>query len=65
MSRDGSSEEPCYAKLKQNDPAATSMFMITVDEGWRTWILCTDMYEWSADQLLDILNTSYHKWEHP
>jgi hypothetical protein len=59
---DASPENPSYKKIKQDDGHATQMFMITVDEGWRTWILCTEMYEWAADGLLEVLCTSGKKW---
>jgi len=57
-----SPDSPLYRKVKQDDGHATSMFMITVDEGWRTWILCTGMYEWAADGLLGVLRDSGKKW---
>lgn len=62
-------EHPQYVKQKQpagystaQGASATSFYMITVDEGWRTWILCTDMYEWAADNLLVILRESGTTW---
>lgn len=54
MSPDATPEHPLYAKLRQEGDA-TSMFMITCDEGWRTSIVCTGMYEWAADWLLTVL----------
>ncbi len=49
-----SSQRPIYAKQRQ-DTAGTAFFMITCDEGWRSSIVCTDMYEWTADWLLTLL----------
>ena len=62
MSPKGSPEKPFYSKFKQDDGAATAFFAIEVDEGWRSWILCTDMYEWAADQLIAILQDSTWQW---
>lgn len=47
---------PVYKKIHQGDDAsATRLFMITCDEGWRTSIICCDVYEHVADWLLGIL----------
>jgi hypothetical protein len=57
-----------YKKMRQSErpdravDQGTSLYMITVDEGWRTWILCTDMYEWAADQLIRILEEVGVTW---
>lgn len=63
---EASPEKPQYRKQRQDDDKAsrmaTQMFMIVVDEGWRTWILCTDMYEWAADGLLAVLERSGATW---
>ena len=48
-------EHPVYRKVHQGGDTATRMFMITCDEGWRSSIVCTDMYEWAADWLVDVL----------
>jgi hypothetical protein len=55
-------ERPEYRKQKQDDGKATALYMIIVDEGWREWILCTDMYEWAADGLLEVLRASGRTW---
>jgi hypothetical protein len=55
-----------YSKRLQSerpDRAGTNLWMIVVDEGWRSWILCTDMYDWAADGLLEILRASGKVWE--
>jgi hypothetical protein len=52
MSPLGSPERPLYTKVKQDNDDATKMYMIIVDEGWRTYILCSEMYGWAADWLL-------------
>jgi hypothetical protein len=49
-----SPETPVYAKMRQPDTA--SFWMITCDEGWRSLIVCTDMYENVADWLLGIID---------
>lgn len=54
MSPNATPARPVYSKVEQ-DEGATGMFMITVDEGWRTSIVCGDMYEWAADWLLGVL----------
>lgn len=48
-----SPERPVYAKVREED--SRSFFAITCDEGWRSMIVCTSMYEWAADWLLGIL----------
>lgn len=75
MSPDASPARPVYAKVKQDarcfqiprvGGAATAMFMITVNEGWRTSIVCADMYEWAADWLLGVLgNRPFAPQERP
>ena len=55
-----STEKPEYRK--QHQDGTMSFWIIVVDEGWRTWILCTDMYEWAADGLLKILRESNATW---
>jgi hypothetical protein len=52
MSPDATPQKPIYSKQQQE---GQGMFMITCDEGWRTSIVCTDMYEWAADWLLGVL----------
>jgi len=69
-SKTATPERPGYGKF-QHDPcvhveasqSATSVFGIQVDEGWRSWILCSNMYEWAADQLLEVLRASDATWE--
>jgi hypothetical protein len=55
---------PTYSKFKQDDGAATALYAISVDEGWRSWILCTDMREGVADQLLVRLRATGGGWTH-
>lgn len=51
-----SPENPVYRKIHQgDDDHATRLFMITCDEGWRSSIVCADVYEHVADWLLGIL----------
>lgn len=48
-----SSENPRYSKMRQ--PDTNGMYMIACDEGWRSSIVATGMYEWAADWLLGVL----------
>lgn len=48
-----STEAPLYRKMRQDDTA--NLWMITCDEGWRSLIVCTDMYEHTADWLLGLI----------
>jgi len=74
----GTPDAPVYTKRKQDErlglrvvdavmperPTGTQFWSIDVDEGWRTWILCTDMYEWAADELLARLRENNRRWPH-
>lgn len=46
-------EKPVYSKTQD---MAGKFWMITCDEGWRSSIVCTGMYEWSADWMLEVLH---------
>ena len=48
-------EAPAYRKVCLNEKATTRLFMIVCDEGWRESIVCSAMYEWAADWLLEVL----------
>jgi hypothetical protein len=53
-----SEEAPVYAKVRQMGDDSTpsrNLWCITVDEGWKSSILCSDMYERDADFLLSVL----------
>ena len=52
-----SEEAPVYRKVydRRDDGTRSSLCMITCDEGWRSLIVCTDMYEHVADWLLDLI----------
>ena len=53
---DGTVEKPVYRKFQTNpETEATKLFGISCDEGWRERILCTGMYEWAADWLVEQL----------
>jgi hypothetical protein len=66
----GTEQGPTYRKQRQSErpdravDQGTALYMITVHEGWRSWILCCDMYEWAADELLDVLRASGKVWSH-
>jgi hypothetical protein len=64
MNREGSPVRPVYKKLRENENTGTSMFMVLVDEGWRTWILCTGMYEHIADDLIQRLTAYPKEWNY-
>lgn len=53
MGMNASVENPIYRKFKQDEHAATEHFGITCDEGWRESIVCTGMYEWVVDWMLE------------
>lgn len=52
-----SEEAPAYTKVRQrrDDGTLSSLCMIVCDEGWRTTILCSGVYERDADFLLELL----------
>jgi len=49
--------------LEVERPTGTQFWGIQVDEGWRSWILCTNMYEWAADDLLARLREHNKPWQ--
>ena len=51
----GTETKPLYRKVEQTGVTKTPLYMIVVDEGWRESILCSGMYEWAADWLVDRL----------
>lgn len=55
---------PTYTKFKQDRREGTAFWGIQVNEGWREWILCCDMYEWAADDLLVRLRWIDRPWPH-
>jgi hypothetical protein len=48
-----SPECPIYKKVRASPHS--NFYMITCDEGWRTLIVCTDLYENVADWLVGVL----------
>jgi hypothetical protein len=54
VSPEPSEDHPRYHKLRENTSTG-SLFMIIVDEGWRTSILCSGMYERDADWLVSVI----------
>lgn len=50
-----STEAPVYSKLHQGNVSATKLYMVSCDEGWRSSIVCADMYDWAAEWLVGIL----------
>lgn len=53
----GTPEKPVYAYQPHAARVgyATQIFMVTVDEGWRSSTLCSGMYEWAAKWLVEQL----------
>ncbi len=52
-SDDADTEKPHY--YYQQQPDTRNHFMIICDEGWRSNIVCTGMYEWAAQWLVEQL----------
>lgn len=50
MDERGTPERPFYAAQEQ--PDTNNFWMVTVDEGWRSSIVCVGMYRWAADWLV-------------
>lgn len=46
---------PIYRKVEGNGDGATKLYFIVCDEGWRDSIVCSGMYEWTANWLLQVL----------
>jgi hypothetical protein len=46
---------PHYETVAEEHTEGTQLYMITVDEGWRSTIVCGGMYEWAADWLVEQL----------
>ena len=51
----GTIEKPVYRKFRTDHESAAPIFGIVCDEGRREHILCTGMYEWQADWLVEQL----------
>lgn len=49
----GTPEEPYYFKVEQRPDQGTQLYMIICDEGWRSVVVCNNMYESVADWLID------------
>lgn len=57
-----SQEAPIYRKVAKRNDVGTDWWYIVCDEGWRSSIVCENMYEWSADWMLSVLERkSYAK----
>lgn len=50
-----SATSPIYSKVLDNTSKATPLYFIICNEGWRESIVCSGMYEWTADWLLKLL----------
>lgn len=51
-------ERPIYKVMPEDapPPSGTTLYMIVCDEGWRSSIVGTGMYKWSADWLVKVLD---------
>ncbi len=58
-------DAPRYSMVPTGIEGGTRTFTIHVHEGWRSWILCNDMYEWAAVQLMQRLHAAPGPWTHP
>jgi hypothetical protein len=45
-------EQPHYTALPQATP---HLWMVAVNEGWRSTVVCSGMYDWAAHWLVDQL----------
>lgn len=52
-----SENSPIYSKFPEErpNPEGTQLYGISCNEGWRLSIVCSGMYEWAADWLLEVL----------
>lgn len=50
MPKEATAEKPVYEAVQGG---ATNLWLVTVDEGWRTSIVCSGMYEWAAHWLVE------------
>lgn len=50
---DANEEHPHYRY--QREASNVNKFMVICDEGWRSSIVCTGMYEWAAIWLVETL----------
>lgn len=48
-----SEERPVY--LAEEDPSGVDKYMVSVDEGWRISVVCSGVYGWAADWLVEQL----------
>lgn len=55
LNGDATPEAPIYRKIRGNGNSATQLYFIVCDEGWRDSIVCSGMYEWTANWLLEVL----------
>ena len=52
---DASPENPIYRKILTDPNHPTKLYFIICDEGWRESIVCSGMYEWTVDWLLEVI----------
>jgi hypothetical protein len=57
VDRDGTPANPVYRAVKQKceNPEGTQLYVVSCSEGWRTSIVCTGMYQWAAEWLVEEL----------
>lgn len=57
----GTEDKPVYRKINEQRNTATEIYMIVCDEGWRESIVCTGMYAWAAEWLLEHIQGKPYK----
>jgi len=58
VTRQPSEEHPVYRAYRADERSLASgaaRYTVEVDEGWRDSIVCTGMYKWAADWLVEQL----------
>lgn len=50
---EGSKEKPIYKCQPEEASKPLNFWMVTVDEGDRNSIMCTGMYQWAAEWLVE------------
>jgi hypothetical protein len=48
-------ERPYWSAHPSDDGSATRLWHVTVNEGWRSSVVCSGMYEWAARWLVEQL----------
>lgn len=65
MSEEPTPAAPIYKTMEQDDDYATKRYMIVCDEGWRTSIVCENMYRWVAEWMVNLLGRTPYAPDNP